>query len=179
MFSRPHWIITPSSDRFMNISAIGDILHENDIYFIVDGAQTGGHIPIDHSRLPANAFVFTGHKGLVGIPGTEGFYLRDPSAVWPVSFGETGTNSRPLFHPLEMPQRFEAGTQNYPGLAALAAGIRIIQEQGIASIEEKAKLQTAYIIRELKNEQNVTLYHDHPDVPAIAFNIKGIPNDDA
>ncbi|WP_095642533.1 aminotransferase class V-fold PLP-dependent enzyme [Methanocorpusculum parvum] len=53
-----------------NIKAIGDILHDHGIYFIVDGAQTAGHIPLDLRHLPVDAFVFTGHKGLFGVPGT-------------------------------------------------------------------------------------------------------------
>ena len=74
--------------------------------------------------------VFTGHKGLLGIPGTGGFYLRDPEAIAPVRFGGTGTDSFSLLHPREMPERFETGTHNYPGLAALAAGVKFIAEQG-------------------------------------------------
>ncbi|MDD1707377.1 MAG: aminotransferase class V-fold PLP-dependent enzyme, partial [Methanoregulaceae archaeon] len=58
-----------------NIQSIGDILHDHRIYFIVDGAQTAGHVPINLQDLPVDAYVFTGHKGLFGIPGTGGFYL--------------------------------------------------------------------------------------------------------
>jgi len=161
-----------------DIQAIGGILHDRGIYFIVDGAQTAGHIPIDLSRLPVDAFVFTGHKGLLGIPGTGGFYLRDPQTITPVRYGGTGTNSQSLLHPPEMPERFEAGTQNYPGLAALAAGVRFIKEQGIAEIAKKAERQTSFIIRELKKEDNISVYYETPKVPIVAFNIRNIPNDD-
>ncbi|HJJ51020.1 MAG TPA: aminotransferase class V-fold PLP-dependent enzyme [Methanocorpusculum sp.] len=161
-----------------NIKAIGDLLHDRGIYFIVDGAQTAGHIPIDLSHLPVDAFVFTGHKGLFGIPGTGGCYLRDPTEIFPVMFGGTGTNSSSLFHPLEMPERFEPGTQNYPGLAALTAGVRFIKEKGISSIAKKAEQQAAYIISELKKEENIILYHERPEIPIIAFNIRGLANDD-
>jgi cysteine desulfurase family protein len=161
-----------------NISAIGDILHDHGVYFIVDGAQTAGHIPINLRHLPVDAFAFTGHKGLFGIPGTGGFYLRDPQSITPVRFGGTGTNSISLFQPMEMPERFEAGTHNYPGLAALAAGVRFIREKGIPSIADKAEHQTFYIIGELKKEKNISIYHENPDIPIIAFNIRGLGNDD-
>ncbi|MDO5846536.1 MAG: aminotransferase class V-fold PLP-dependent enzyme, partial [Methanocorpusculum sp.] len=161
------------------IEEIGKILHEHDIFFIVDGAQTAGHIPISLRRLPADAFAFTGHKGLFGIAGTGGFYLRDPDAVRPTRFGGTGTNSRSLFQPEEMPDRFECGTHNYPGLAALAAGVEFLERTGVQSVEEKALRQTGMILRELAEMENIRIYNSRPDVPIIAFNIDGLDNDDA
>ena len=161
-----------------DIKAIGDILHDHGIYFIVDGAQTAGHIPVDLKGLPVDAFVFTGHKGLLGVPGTGGFYIRDPDAVAPVRFGGTGTDSFSLLHPRGMPERFEIGTHNYPGLAALAVGVRFIEEKGIAAIVKKAEGQTAFLIRELAEEANITIYNEHPDLAIIAFNIQGLDNDD-
>jgi cysteine desulfurase/selenocysteine lyase len=161
-----------------DIRSIGDILHDHGIYFIVDGAQTAGHVPVSLQELPVDAYVFTGHKGLLGIPGTGGFYIRDPEAIAPVRFGGTGTDSFSLLHPREMPERFEIGTHNYPGLAALGAGVKFISEKGIASIAEKAEEQTSFLIRELKKEANIILYNEHPDLPIVAFNIPGLQNDD-
>lgn len=160
------------------VKAIGEILHDHGIYFLVDGAQTAGHIPVHVGDLPVDAFVFTGHKGLFGIAGTGGFYLRDPDAIEPVRYGGTGTDSFSLLHPRGMPERFEAGTHNYPGLAALAAGVEFIHRTGIASIRKKAEQQTAFLIRELNQEENITIYNEHPDLPIVAFNIQGLQNDD-
>jgi selenocysteine lyase/cysteine desulfurase len=109
-----------------DIRPIAEYLHENDIFFIVDGAQTAGHIPVDLSDIPLGAFVFTGHKALFGIPGIGGFFIADPDAVAITRQGGTGTDSQTLTHPFEMPMRFEAGTHNYPGIASLYAGIRFI-----------------------------------------------------
>jgi cysteine desulfurase/selenocysteine lyase len=161
-----------------DIRKIGEILHNHGIFFIVDGAQTAGHIPIGLWDLPVDACVFTGHKGLFGIPGTGGFYLRDPEAIAPVRFGGTGTDSFSLFHPREMPERFEAGTPDYPGLAALAAGVHFITSTGMDTIAAKAERQTAFLIRELKKESAITIYHDHPDLPIVSFNIRGLQDDD-
>ena len=161
-----------------DIAHIGDILHDHGIFFIVDGAQTAGHIPVSLRDLPVDAYVFTGHKGLFGIPGTGGFYLREPEAIAPVRFGGTGTDSSSLLHPRGMPERFEAGTPNYPGLAALAAGVKFIAGRGLTSIGEKARAQTSVLIRELGKEANITLYNEHPGLPIVAFNIAGMDNDD-
>ncbi|MCK9342610.1 MAG: aminotransferase class V-fold PLP-dependent enzyme [Massilibacteroides sp.] len=160
------------------IAGIGESLHDHGIFFIVDGAQTAGHIPVDLRELPADAYVFTGHKGLFGIPGTGGFYLRDPESVAPVRYGGTGTDSFSLFHPREMPERFESGTHNYPGLAALAAGANYIASVGVKAVSEKAERQTAFLIGALKSEPNITVYNESPSLPIVSFNIHGMENDD-
>ncbi len=161
-----------------DITRIGETLHDHGIYFIVDGAQTAGHIPVDLEALPVDAYVFTGHKGLLGIPGTGGFYLRDPESVTPVRYGGTGTDSSSLYQPRYMPERFESGTHNYPGLAALAAGANYISSIGVEKIEEKAERQTAFIIGELKKEPGIEVYNDHPELPIVSFNIRSMENDD-
>ena len=161
-----------------DISRIGEVLHEHGVFFIVDGAQTAGHIPINLRKLPADAYVFTGHKGLFGIPGTGGFYLQDPESVAPVRYGGTGTDSFLLTHPRGMPERFESGTHNHPGLAALAAGASYVASVGVTAIMEKAERQTAFLIRELKEEPNITVYNASPSLPIVSFNIRGMENDD-
>lgn len=161
-----------------DVAGIGETLHDRGVYFIVDGAQTAGHIPVDLGTLPADAYVFTGHKGLLGVPGTGGFYLRDPDSIAPTRYGGTGTDSFSLFQPREMPERFETGTHNYPGLAALAAGVNYIASIGVEAIAEKAERQTAFLIGELKEEPNVTIYNESPALPIVSFNIREVENDD-
>jgi cysteine desulfurase/selenocysteine lyase len=161
------------------IRPIAEYLHANDIFFIVDGAQTAGHIPVDLSDIPVGAYVFTGHKALFGIPGIGGFYIPRPDAVAVTRQGGTGTDSRTLAHPSGMPERFEAGTHNYPGIASLLAGIRFINTVGLRKIGRTGKELTGCFIRELKQTQKITLYHNRPDLPVVPFNIKGIDNHDA
>ena len=161
-----------------DVAGIGEILHDHGVYFIIDGAQTAGHIPIDLQALPVDAYAFTGHKGLIGIAGTGGFCLRDPEAIAPTRYGGTGTDSISLFQPRDVPERFEAGTHNSPGLAALAAGVNYIRSTGLATIAEKAERQTASLIGELKSEPNITVHNPHPALPIISFNIQGMENDD-
>lgn len=161
-----------------DVGVIGEVLHEHGVYFIVDGAQTAGHISVDLGTLPVDAYAFTGHKGLFGITGTGGFYLRDPGAVAPVRVGGTGTDSFSLLQPREMPEKFEAGTPNYPGLAALAAGVEFVLSIGTEAIAEKAARQTASMIRALKEEPNIVVYTAHPALPIVSFSIRGMDDDD-
>jgi selenocysteine lyase/cysteine desulfurase len=161
------------------IKPIAEYLHANDIFLVVDGAQTAGHIPVDLSDIPVDAFVFTGHKSLFGIPGIGGFYIRDPGAVAVTKQGGTGTDSRVLTHPSDMPMRFEAGTPNYPGIASLYAGIRFIASTGLDVIGKKTNDLTRRFIRELKSDRHIVIYNKHPDLPVIPFNIRGIDNHEA
>jgi cysteine desulfurase/selenocysteine lyase len=162
-----------------NIRPVAEYCASNDIFLIVDGAQTAGQIPISLSEIPAGAFVFTGHKALFGFPGIGGFYLQDPEAVALTRQGGTGTDSRTLAHPEDMPQKFEAGTLNYPGIASLLAGIRSIERLGQDAITSKCRSLTTLFIRELTKDPNITLYAPAPDLPVVCFNISGLDNDEA
>ena len=149
-------VMTHGSNVFgslQEIKPIAEYLHENDIFFIVDGAQTAGHIPINLSDIPVDAFVFTGHKALFGIPGIGGFSIRDPDAIAVTRQGGTGTDSRTLTHPSDMPMRFEAGTHNYPGIASLYAGIRFITSTSLDAIGKKNTDLTRLFIRNLRTDR--------------------------
>jgi cysteine desulfurase/selenocysteine lyase len=159
-----------------DIKPVAEYLHANDIFFIVDGAQTAGHIPVDLTAIPVGAFVFAGHKALFGIPGIGGFYIPEPDAVAITRQGGTGTDSRELPHPFEMPMRFEAGTHNHPGIASLWAGIRFITATGREAIEKKNRDLTRNFIRELKEIRGITIYNENPDLPVVSFDIAGIEN---
>jgi cysteine desulfurase family protein len=157
-----------------DIKPVAEYLRANDIFFIVDGSQTTGHIPIDLTGIPVDAFVFTGHKALFGIPGIGGFYLTDPTAIAITKQGGTGSDSASLCHPLEMPTRFESGTHNYPGLASLYAGVRFIEGVGIAAIERKGRELTTSFILALKKSDRIIIYNESPDLPIVSFSIDGM-----
>jgi len=159
-----------------DIKPIAEYLHANDIFFIVDGAQTAGHIPVDLADIPVGAYVFTGHKALFGIPGIGGFFISEPDAIAITRQGGTGTDSRTLTQPSGMPERFETGTHNYLGIASLYAGIRFINTVGISDIERTGRDLTDRFIRELKRTKGITIYNEKPELPVVSFDIAGIDN---
>lgn len=161
------------------IKPVAEYLQANDIFFIADGAQTAGQIPVDLSDIAASAFVFTGHKSLFGIPGIGGFFINDPGEVAITRQGGTGTDSQSPAQPPDMPARFETGTPNYPGVASLLAGIRFINSISIDAIRRKDMALTQQFIRLLKRTRGITLYNNDPDLPVVAFNISGIDNEEA
>ena len=162
-----------------DLKPVAEYLAANDIFLIADGAQTAGHIPVDLTDIPAGAYVFTGHKALFGLAGTGGFFIRDPEAVAITRQGGTGTDSRVLTQPATMPERFEAGTQNYPGIASLYAGLRFIRSAGIAAIERHGRDLTALFLRKTGSIPGITIYNRHPDLPIVAFNLRGLDNTEA
>jgi cysteine desulfurase / selenocysteine lyase len=161
-----------------DIRPIAEYCRANDLFLIVDGAQTAGQVPVNISEIPAGAFVFTGHKALFGLPGTGGFYLDDPEAIDPVQQGGTGTDSRSLTQPDGMPEKFEAGTHNYPGISSLFAGIRFIEQEGQETIARRCRDLTALFVRELSPDKNIVLYAPAPELPVVPFNIKNLDNDE-
>ena len=161
-----------------NIRPVAEYCADNEIFLIVDGAQTAGQVPINLSSIPAGAFVFTGHKALFGIPGIGGFYLEDPDAVADIRQGGTGSDSHALRHPQEMPQKFEAGTHNYPGIASLLAGIRFIGREGQDRVTRKGRDLASLFIRGITGAPGIDLYTPAPDLPVVSFNLETLDNDE-
>ena len=161
-----------------DIGAIGRELHKRGIFFIVDGAQTAGQYPIDLSRTPVDAFAFTGHKYLFGLPGTGGFFIQNPDEIAPTKQGGTGVDSKALFPPEELPLRFEPGTPNYVGIAGLYAGIRYITLTGLDDIISRTTRMTRFLVSELSSIDKITVFNPAPELPVVSFNIGGMDNED-
>lgn len=161
-----------------NIRPVAEYCADNEIFLIVDGAQTAGQVPINLSSIPAGAFVFTGHKALFGIPGIGGFYIEDPDMVADMRQGGTGSDSHALRHPQEMPQKFEAGTHNYPGIASLLAGIRFIGREGQDRVTRKGRDLASLFIRGITGTPGIDLYTPVPDLPVVSFNLETLDNDE-
>lgn len=108
------------------IADIGQRCRSQGVPFLVDAAQTAGHLPIDLSQLPLDLLVAPGHKGLLGPAGTGILYVRPEFAdrIEPTREGGTGTFSELAAHPTAFPHKFESGTPNTPGIAGLAAALR-------------------------------------------------------
>ena len=175
-------VINQGSNVIGTVQKIQEIhaaLKGTGIFLLVDGSQTAGQIPVDLSRLGADAFVFTGHKYLFGMPGTGGFWIRDPEAVQPIMQGGTGTHSADLKQPAMLPERYEAGTPNYPGIISLEAGVTYIQETGFDRIADHQKRCINAFYEPLKDNDSVIRYHPSPDIPVFAVNIKGMDPDTA
>ena len=120
------------------IKAIGEIAHQHGLKFIVDSAQTAGILPIDMQEMHIDALCFTGHKGLLGPQGIGGFILDQDmvTRIEPIISGGTGSISHSEETPTFMPDRFEAGTMNLPGILGLHAGLSWLEKRGLENVRK-------------------------------------------
>lgn len=137
-----------------DIQAIGEILHEEGIYFIVDAAQTAGVVDIDMEACHIDVLCFTGHKSLLGPPGTGGFLIKPHMVDKVDSFiqGGTGSASEDETQPLHMPDKYESGTPNVLGIYGLHHSLNYIREIGTHNIHDHEMKLTAYFIEKIKEE---------------------------
>lgn len=118
------------------IREVGTICRRLGLRFFLDAAQTAGVIPIDMESLMVDALAFTGHKGLLGPQGIGGFILRPDleKEIEPLLAGGTGSVSHLEEVPSFMPDRFEAGTPNLPGIVGLNAALKWLIKTGTGNL---------------------------------------------
>ena len=135
-------VMTHASNVFgtmLPIQEVGAFCKENGLVFILDSAQTAGVFPIDMEKMHIDILCFTGHKGLLGPQGIGGFILRDELVlkIEPLISGGTGSLSNVETVPEFMPDRFEAGTPNLPGIFGLHAALNWLRKLGEKSLSEE------------------------------------------
>ncbi len=108
------------------LEEIASLAHRRGIPVCVDAAQAGGETPLLPGKWNIDYLCFAGHKGLLGPAGTGGFYIKDPESLHPLISGGTGSRSREEEQPEHMPDRFESGTPNIPGLAGLLHSVNFL-----------------------------------------------------
>lgn len=130
------------SGQVFQLEEIGNICNELGLKLIVDSAQTAGSIDIDMKKMHIDALTFTGHKGLMATQGIGGMIMTDEMAGLTTPFieGGTGSISDKEITPEYMPDKFEAGTLNLPGIAGLNAALKWLNEVGTGAIHHKELL---------------------------------------
>lgn len=106
---------------------------------LVDAAQTAGVLPIDMTAMGIDILAFTGHKGLLGPPGTGGMLLGDnvdTVQLEPLVRGGTGSLSEREEQPEYLPDKYESGTPNIAGIAGLRSGLEWLNRKGVAAVRE-------------------------------------------
>lgn len=141
------------------LEEVGCLAKKHGLYFIVDSAQTAGVFPISMKKMQIDALAFTGHKGLLGPQGIGGFLITDDLAekVEPLVTGGTGSISDTEDTPEFLPDKFEAGTMNLPGIVGLHRALEYLEETGIDNIREKECHLTGQFISGLKKIPGVRL----------------------
>lgn len=141
------------------LNEIAFLCRKNGIPLVLDTAQTAGLLEINVSELGLAAMCFTGHKGLMGPQGIGGIIWNPEFAlkVEPIITGGTGSYSHLEYQPEELPDKFESGTPNLPGIAGLNAALKWLNEKKIKNIYEKENEIGEYFISLLKKEKNLRI----------------------
>ncbi|MBE6952128.1 MAG: aminotransferase class V-fold PLP-dependent enzyme [Ruminococcaceae bacterium] len=141
-------VCTMVSNVFGNllpVEEIGRMCRERGIVFVVDASQAAGSLPVDAGRIGADIICVPGHKGLLGPVGTGMMLLCTDVRPEPLLFGGTGGESRSLYQPETIPERFESGTLNVAGICGLCEGIRYVRKH-----LPKIRYREEKLVRELK-----------------------------
>ena len=136
----------------MPVGEVGRFCRDHGLKFFLDSAQTAGVIPIDMEEMYIDALCFTGHKGLLGPQGTGGIVLRKglERKIEPLLSGGTGSISHTEQVPEFLPDRFEPGTMNLPGIAGLRAALLWLKERGLDTNRIHEEKLTAKFLKGLR-----------------------------
>lgn len=142
------------------VADVGRLAHEHGLLSLVDAAQSVGHLPIDVSELHADLLAAPGHKGLLGPLGTGILYLAPgvEQHLAPLRQGGTGTQSDRAEQPTTLPDRYESGNHNVPGILGLGAGVAYLQQRGLEDIRRHDQQLTARLMDRLVQIPGVTVY---------------------
>lgn len=136
----------------MPVQELGNFCQRHNLVFILDAAQTAGVLPIHMDELHIDALAFTGHKGLRGPQGIGGFLIQDSlvSQITPLLSGGTGSISHTEEVPDFLPDRFEPGTPNLPGILGLHAALSYLESHPMEDTFAHEMALTQYFLDGLK-----------------------------
>ena len=158
---------------------VGQIARRADVLCLLDAAQTAGEVPIDVRELQVDLLAAPGHKGLLGPLGTGILYVRPGVEQRVPSFrqGGTGTFSEDDSQPPNMPDKYEAGNLNVPGILGLGAGVEWLLARGVDRVRAETLELTSRLLARLGEIPSVTVHGSHTAherVGLISFNLTGI-----
>ncbi|HWI63705.1 MAG TPA: aminotransferase class V-fold PLP-dependent enzyme [Symbiobacteriaceae bacterium] len=166
------------------VEAAAEIARRVGALLLVDAAQSAGTLPIHLERMGIDLLAFTGHKGLLGPPGTGGLVLGarvDPARLDPLMQGGTGSRSEREIQPADLPDKFESGTPNFAGVAGLGAGLAYVTERTPEAIRRHEMALAEQLREGLLRMPHVTVHGpESPDrrVAVVSFTVEGLPVSD-
>lgn len=146
------------------VAEIGEVAREGGALFAVDAAQSAGHLPFQLSDFQPDFLACAGHKGLLGPLGTGLLWIAPgrETELEPLRQGGTGSRSELDVQPEAMPDRFESGNHNAPGLVGLDAALGFLNETGIESIRQHEVALASSLCKQLAEFDTLTV-HSLPD----------------
>ena len=126
------------SGAVQDAAAVGAICKAHGIAFALDAAQTAGHYPVDFDGFGCDALAVPAHKGLLGPGGMGALLMTTEFAknLRPLIVGGTGSASHTEFQPDFLPDKFEAGTANLPGIYGWEAALAFLEDVTIDAVRD-------------------------------------------
>ena len=164
------------------IKEICKLAHENNIFVVLDGAQSVPHMGVDVQDLDVDFLAFSGHK-MLGPTGIGVLYGKKEllENLDPINLGggmNESFDSPKEIYLKELPNRLEAGTPNIAGAIGLGAAIKYLMNIGIDNIHERELRLREYLIEKLVKLPFVDLLNLEADSGIVTFNIDGIFSQD-
>ena len=159
---------------WMPAAEIGAVCRRARVPFLLDASQSAGTCPIHMGELGADLLACPGHKGLLGLTGTGLLCLGVGICPAPLKQGGTGSFSELLTQPDLLPDRYESGTLNTVGIAALGAGLEYLEARGTAEIQAHEAALCATLLEGLGSVPGVRLYGPRDatrQTGVVAFNL--------
>ena len=155
----------------VDLAIIGEACKKNKTLFCVDAIQSLGAIPFDAQRYHADFVVADGHKWMCGPEGTALFYCRKEVTDklqlrqygWHMlkdafNFSQySDLEYSNEIHIADTAQRFESGSPNMMGIAALNASLGMLLDVGIETVHSKIAHNIDYLLTELQTQSNITI----------------------
>jgi selenocysteine lyase/cysteine desulfurase len=124
----------------------------------IDAAQAAGEIPIDLGAFPFDFFCASPHKGLLAPAGLGLLFLGPRASPTPLIYGGTGSRSESEEQPDLLPDRYESGTLNLPGIAGLLAAVRFLEKEGVATLAARRRRAADQLRAEISSVPGFRLY---------------------
>lgn len=139
------------SGALLPLNEIAASCKRRGVPLLLDAAQTAGHLPISVAGFGEFALAVPGHKGLLGPSGIGALLLSPALAerMEPLVTGGTGSASASEEQPAFMPDRFESGTLNLPGIYGLSAALAFVEARGPAAFRAEEMAQAERFLRGL------------------------------
>lgn len=132
--------------------AVGQFCRDYGVHFVLDAAQTAGHVTVDFEAFHLSALAVPAHKGLLSAGGIGGLLLHPDyaKALTPLLNGGTGSQSHSEETPVYLPDRFEPGTPNLPAIYGWSAAMTYIESIGLEAMGSHEQALMAQFIQGLE-----------------------------
>lgn len=158
------------------VEEVGKAVKNSPIMLLVDGAQSAGYRKYDYSLF--DMYAVAPHKGLHAPQGIGLLTLSEKANLRPIRFGGTGTMSKSLVQPADLPEAFESGTLPLPNILGLYAALCFTEREGEKGAARIAMLGQ-YLLSRLKTLSGVKIYTSDPTAGIIAFNLDKFDSSEA